>query len=287
MAAQLMVEGVPAVELAERFGTPLYAISENSIRERYRRTLAAVRAVYDPVEVYYAVKSNPILAVRRILAQEGAGGDAFGPGEVETSLRAGVPGEKLVMNGQAKTEEWLELAVKHGITVTLDNPGELELLLEVAGRAGVRAPAFIRLKLSMDEVRLGVAPEGPEIADRVLTTVWGFTRRRGEGGGDARPRRARPPPPARLPPPHRLLHQPSRLPRRRDARRGRRDRAPARRDRFRPRGARRRRRLGLPVRPGVRRRAPAQGRPAGGLRGGRSSAPSARPSTPPACRARS
>ena len=175
MAAQLMVEGVPAVELAERFGTPLYAISEGSIRERYRRTLAAVRAAYDPVEVYYAVKSNPILAVRRILAQEGAGGDAFGPGEVETSLRAGVPGEKLVMNGQAKTAEWLELAVKHGITVTLDNPGELELLLEVAGRAGVRAPAFIRLKLSMDEVRLGVAPEGPQIADRVLTTVWGFT----------------------------------------------------------------------------------------------------------------
>ena len=175
MAAQLMVEDVPAVELAERFGTPLFAISENSIRERYRRTLAAVRAVYDPVEVYYAVKANPILAVRRILATEGAGGDAFGPGEVETSLRAGVPGEKLVMNGQAKTEEWLELAVRHGITVTLDNPGELELLLEVAGRAGVPAPAFIRLKLPMDEARRGVVPDGPQIADRVLTTVWGFT----------------------------------------------------------------------------------------------------------------
>ena len=134
-----------------------------------------MRAVYDPVEVYYAVKSNPILAVRRILATEGAGGDAFGPGEVETSLRAGVPGEKLVMNGQAKTEQWLELAVRHGITVTLDNPGELELLLEVAGRAGVQAPAFIRLKLPMDDVRENVSPEGPTIADRVLTTVWGFT----------------------------------------------------------------------------------------------------------------
>jgi diaminopimelate decarboxylase len=181
MAAQLMVEDVPAVELAERFGTPLFAISEGSIRERYRRTLAAVRAVYDPVEVYYAVKSNPILAVRRILATEGAGGDAFGPGEVETSLRAGVPGEKLVMNGQAKTREWLELAVKHGITVTLDNPGELELLHEVAAQARqegwgrVPAPAFIRLKLPMDEVRRSVSPEGPTIADRVLTTVWGFT----------------------------------------------------------------------------------------------------------------
>ena len=175
MARQLMVEGVGATELAERFGTPLFAISENAIRERYRRTLAAVRAVYDPVEVYYAVKANPILAVRRILAREGAGGDAFGPGEVATSLRAGVPGEKLVMNGQAKTGEWLELAVENGITVTLDNPGELELLLEVAGRMGKQAKAFVRLKLPMDDVRRSVVPEGPTIADRVLTTVWGFT----------------------------------------------------------------------------------------------------------------
>jgi len=185
MARQLMVEGVPAVELAERFGTPLFAISENAIRERYRRTLAAVRAVYEPVEVYYAVKANPILAVRRVLALEGAGGDAFGPGEVAVSLRAGVPGERLVMNGQAKTAEWLELAVRHGITVTLDNPGELELLLEVAGRAlaeGVArgpAPVFVRLKLPLEEVRRSV-PEGPQIADRVLATVWGFTEEEAE-----------------------------------------------------------------------------------------------------------
>jgi diaminopimelate decarboxylase len=181
MPRQLTVEDVPAVELADRFGTPLFAISENAIRERYRRTLAAVRTVYDPVDVYYAVKSNPILAVRRILATEGAGGDAFGPGEVETSLRAGVPGGKLVMNGQAKTREWLELAVKNGITVTIDNPGELELLLEVAEQAKqegwgrVPAPAFLRLKLPMDEVRASVTPEGPQIADRVLATVWGLT----------------------------------------------------------------------------------------------------------------
>jgi diaminopimelate decarboxylase len=175
MARELTVEGVGAAELAERFGTPLFVISENAIRERYRRTLAAVRSVYDPVEVLYAVKANPILAVRRILAQEGAGGDAFGPGEVATSLRAGVPGDKLVMNGQAKNEQWLELAVDNGITVTLDNPGELELLLEVAGGKGRQAKVFLRLKLPMEDVRRTVVPEGSQIADRVLTTVWGFT----------------------------------------------------------------------------------------------------------------
>ena len=169
------IDKVSALELADRFGTPLFAISEASLRERYRRTVAAARHVYPQVEVYYAVKANPILAVRRILAEEGAGGDAFSPGEVEVSLRAGVPPEKLVMNGQAKGEELLELAVRHGITVALDNPGELELLVEVAGRLHLKARALIRLKLSLEEIRCGVVPEGPEIAEKVLRTVWGFT----------------------------------------------------------------------------------------------------------------
>jgi len=175
VARVLTVDELPAAELAERFGTPLYVISETILRERYRRTLAAIRVVYSEADVYFAVKANPILAVRKILAEEGAGGDAFSEGEVEVSLRAGVAPEGLVMNGQAKGEELLELAVRKGITVTLDNPGELELLAEVARGLGLKARALIRLKLPMEEIRRTVAPEGPDIADRVLHTVWGFT----------------------------------------------------------------------------------------------------------------
>ena len=181
MAAQLMVEDVPAAELAERFGTPLFAISETSIRERYRRTLAAVRAVYDPVEVYYAVKSNPILAVRRILAMEGAGGDAFGPGEVETSLRAGVPGEKLVMNGQAKTEEWRRRLAAPGVDHSIGG-----LFLEVAAsdadtaRAGHAVVASAIAEDVMPRYFAALAPAPPAAAAKppevaVTLVRWPYT----------------------------------------------------------------------------------------------------------------
>jgi diaminopimelate decarboxylase len=171
----LTIENLPATELAERFGTPLYIISETAIRERYRRTQAAARVVYPRANVYYAVKANPILAVRRILAEEGAGGDVFSAGELALSRRAGVPGSKLVMNGQAKDEPELELAVREGITVTLDNLGELELLVSVARRLGAKASVFVRLKLALDRVASGAEEEGPKIAERVARTVWGFT----------------------------------------------------------------------------------------------------------------
>jgi diaminopimelate decarboxylase len=171
----LKVESLTAEDLAERFGTPLYAISEASIRARYRASQAAASAAYPTAHVYYAVKANPILAVRRILAQEGAGGDAFSLGEVEVSLRAGVSGDKLVMNGQAKGEAILEAAVRNGITVTLDNPGELELLVDVAARLQMKARAFVRLKIDLESVAREVPGEGQKIRDRVLRTVWGFT----------------------------------------------------------------------------------------------------------------
>jgi diaminopimelate decarboxylase len=175
MTATLRIGSLTAAELVERFGTPLYVISEDAVRDRYRASQAAVAAAYPTAEVFYAVKANPILAVRRILAEEGAGGDAFSLGEVEISLRAGVPGERLVMNGQAKGEPELECAVRNGITVTLDNEDELELLIAVAARLGIPARAFVRLKLDLTSVPREVPGEGEHIRDRVLHTVWGLT----------------------------------------------------------------------------------------------------------------
>ena len=208
----LQVESLIAEELADRFGTPLYVISERSIRQRFRASQAAARAVYPTAEIYYAVKANPILAVRRILAQEGAGGDAFSLAEVEISLRAGVPGDKLVMIGQAKGEALLEAAVRHGITVTLDNPGELELLQQVAERLGRPARAFVRLKIDLESVARELPGEEQKIRDRVLRTRVGLHaggggrgREHGPGGRLHRP--------AWLPSSHRVLRERPRLPR--------------------------------------------------------------------------
>jgi len=85
----LHVGGVSAVELADRYGTPLYAIVEDRIRANYRRLVRAFRERYPDTRVHYALKANTNLAVLSILRQEGAGADCSCPAEIDLARRAG------------------------------------------------------------------------------------------------------------------------------------------------------------------------------------------------------
>lgn len=90
---RLFVEGSDAAELAQRFGTPLYVISEDQLRRNARRFVRAFgeRWPEGPVRILPSIKANFTLALRRILTEEGLGCDTFGPGELEAALRCGVP----------------------------------------------------------------------------------------------------------------------------------------------------------------------------------------------------
>lgn len=79
----LKIEDVDCVELAQLYGTPLFVISENAIRKNYRKFYNAFKSRY-PQEVVVCVgmKANYGLAIRKIIVQEGEGGDAFGLGEM-------------------------------------------------------------------------------------------------------------------------------------------------------------------------------------------------------------
>ena len=80
----LIFDGVNCAELAQKYGTPLFVISENTLRKNFRTFHDAFQSRY-PAEVLTTVglKSNYGLAMRKILATEpGAGGEAFGLGEL-------------------------------------------------------------------------------------------------------------------------------------------------------------------------------------------------------------
>src|SRR4029079_6333437 len=81
----LFVEACDAVELATRFGTPLYLMSENQLRRNARRIVEAFSSRWPEgeVRVLPSIKANFTLAVRAVLTSEGLGGDTFGPGELE------------------------------------------------------------------------------------------------------------------------------------------------------------------------------------------------------------
>jgi diaminopimelate decarboxylase len=86
---ELYIDGVSTLELAKRYGTPLYVTSEIKIRENYRRVKSAFQKNYERTRVLYSAKANTNLSILKILRSEGAGVDAVSPGEIFLALEAG------------------------------------------------------------------------------------------------------------------------------------------------------------------------------------------------------
>ena len=138
----LVLGGVPASELADRFGTPLVAYCEETLREQARSLVAAV----DPGgRVFYGTKAFANVAVLRLLREEGVGADVASEGELAFARAAGLGGDELVVHGNNKTEELLRAAAAEGAPVVLDAPDEADL----AAAAGVER-ALVRVTLGVD-----------------------------------------------------------------------------------------------------------------------------------------
>lgn len=167
----LMVDEVRCAELIERFGTPLYVISEAQIRHNVETFRAAFRRRYPQTDVLFATKANNNLAVRRIYSQAGAGADCFGLGELLVSLHAGTPPALIVLNGWLKTDAELRVAIRHGVTVHLDSVDEFDDVARIARELELPVRIGIRTRLMMhelDDVRSdwpgpGSPPEGDSV----------------------------------------------------------------------------------------------------------------------------
>jgi diaminopimelate decarboxylase len=165
--------GLAPEELATRFDTPLYVYDLDVVD----RQVAALRAVLPPVvDLAYAVKANPALAVVAHLGRLGTGADVASAGELATALRAEIDPSRIVMTGPGKRDEELRAAVAAGIrAVTVESPGELRRLEAIAAEAGRRVPVMLRAAMSegarLERVRLvgddGAGKFGMDAADLV------------------------------------------------------------------------------------------------------------------------
>jgi diaminopimelate decarboxylase len=127
----LELGGVSAGALAEELGTPLFVYCEATLRTQAR---AYRRAAPDAL-VAYGTKAFPNLGLLRLFAEEGLGADVSTLGELTLALRAGIPGERLVVHGNNKGDDELEAAAQADAgLVVLDAGDEIER----AARAGVR-----------------------------------------------------------------------------------------------------------------------------------------------------
>jgi diaminopimelate decarboxylase len=128
---KLYFDGVSAIELAEKFDTPLYVVSESRIRENYKRLYNALTRNYEKIRVYYAAKANSNLSVLKILENEGAYLDVVSPGEVFMALTTGFPPERILFTGTSVRNDELKFLADSNVTVNIDSLSQLDRLLKV------------------------------------------------------------------------------------------------------------------------------------------------------------
>ena len=169
---RLQVEGCDVTQLAEQFGTPLFVVSETHLRNNLRRYKSAFTQYWPEGEVRImpAIKANPILAVRRVLSDEGCGCDVFGPGELEGALRGGVDPAAISVNGSIKDRSIIRQAIEVGARIVLDSPKELELCEEEAAKLAKIARVMFRIKPFMAELET-LSDFAPDIEIRELTQM--------------------------------------------------------------------------------------------------------------------
>ncbi len=136
--------GMSTVEIAERFGTPVYVTDEQIVRENYRRVYEAFSRFMD-TEIHYACKANTNLAILRILEQEGSCIDAVSIGEVLTCLKAGFTPERIMYTGVNVSDNELKEIVDTGCRINIDSESELERLSVILGERRKGFPISFRI----------------------------------------------------------------------------------------------------------------------------------------------
>jgi len=102
-SGELFAEDIPVRKLAEKYGTPLYIYSYNTLLRHFKAYEDAFNG-YQHI-ICFAVKSNSNTAILRLFAKNGGGADIVSGGELFISLQAGMPSKKIDYDGVGKTED--------------------------------------------------------------------------------------------------------------------------------------------------------------------------------------
>ncbi|MCH5353485.1 MAG: diaminopimelate decarboxylase [Acutalibacter sp.] len=148
----LVISGCDTVELAERYGTPLYVMSEDEIRSVCRRYRSSFEEYYQGNgKALYASKAFCCKEICRIVTEEGLDVEVVSGGELYTALQAGISPENIHFQGNNKTVSELEFAVNSGVgDIVVDNLSELYKLQKIAAKQGTIVPISLRIKPGID-----------------------------------------------------------------------------------------------------------------------------------------
>jgi len=146
---ELYCEDVPAAELAEKYGTPLWVYSKKTLLHHLKQIQTAFAEV-DPV-ICYSVKSNSNLGILKVMQEAGSSFDVVSGGEFFRVKKAGADTTKIVFAGVGKTDEEIRFAIENDVLMfNVESEAELDAIAAVAGSMERVAPVALRLNPDID-----------------------------------------------------------------------------------------------------------------------------------------
>src|SRR3989344_4672418 len=123
-------------KMVERYGSPLFILSETELKNKYHILRSALTKSYPSSSVAYSFKTNYLPGVCKILKKEGALAEVVSGFEYALAKKLGYSGQELIFNGPAKDNASLEKALVGGSIVNVDNSEELQRIMQIAERHG-------------------------------------------------------------------------------------------------------------------------------------------------------
>jgi len=142
----LYFDGCNTVELAKKYGTPLYVMSETAIVDKCKEIRDTFINKYKRTRAAYASKAFLTLAMCKIIEREGLCLDVVSGGELYTAIKADFPAERIEFNGNNKSTEELELAIDYDIgRIIVDGFDELEIIEDICKKKGKKTNILYRI----------------------------------------------------------------------------------------------------------------------------------------------
>jgi len=141
------IDGVPVAKLMKEYGSPLFVISEKTIRSTIQKAKKAFRTRYPRVQFAWSYKTNYLNSICSIFHQEGSWAEVVSGFEYDKAISLGVDGKKIIFNGPEKSEEDLTKAIRNDSLIHIDHLDELYTISELAEKLKTRPRVAIRVNM--------------------------------------------------------------------------------------------------------------------------------------------
>ncbi len=141
------IDGVSVKQMIKEYGSPVYVISEKTIRETYKKAYSAFAVRYPKIQFAWSYKTNYLNAVCKTFHQEGSWAEVVSGFEYDKAIANKVKPQHIVFNGPDKSREDLIKAIKNQSLIHIDHFDELYTIISLTSELNETPKVAIRVNM--------------------------------------------------------------------------------------------------------------------------------------------